>query len=219
MGTQLLVTGFGPFLDVLDNPSRALAERLALRPPKGWSVEALPLEVSFEGVGRALDRWALTARRPDLLLGLGLHRGGDLRVERRARAELTSAKPDNGGRRAADLGELWAALSPPERTTDLDLGPLLAALHRRGAPGSYLSEDAGGFVCERSYYHLLALAERFHTHALFVHIPAADRLPLERQEELLGELLSAARLQLAPSRDARGARTPGPPSTSPTSPP
>ena len=45
----LLVTGFGPYEDVEENPSGRLVERLDLDPPAGVEIAARILPVSFRG--------------------------------------------------------------------------------------------------------------------------------------------------------------------------
>ena len=179
----VLVTGFGPFLDAVRNPSGEIARALGESPPAGIDIASTVLPVSFVQVPTALEAVlaGLLPRVPDLLLGLGLHREPGLRLEARARSTLTSAKPDVDGAFAASLG----ALAGGELRTALDLEPLAAALRAAGAGDVRVSEDAGGYVCERTYHALLTAGARSSSPALFLHVPSADHIEPERQAALV----------------------------------
>lgn len=196
---QLLVTGFGPFLGVTHNPSRTIAARLAARPPAGWHVTALELPVSFSRVAPALDE-ALDRLEgpPDLLLGLGVHRGPYLRLERRAARRPRSTRPDNDGHVAApapggtaEPAEIGAPLE-----TSFELEPLLAALARTRAAWPRVSADAGGYVCEATYCELLLRVGERARAALFLHVAPERHLPVALQTRAVADLLGAAREQL-----------------------
>lgn len=74
-----------------------------------------------------------------------------------------------------------------------------------------LSQDAGRFVCNCTYYLSLLHSEKARRrvgrplHALFLHVPPLAVVPLPRQMECLLDLLAAIAAQLAPSA-AAGAR-------------
>lgn len=179
----VLVTGFGPFLDVTHNPSGEVARALALAPPAGMEIAAGVLPVSFAGAPAGLEALldGLRPRIPDALLGLGLHRGSWLRLELRARAAMTSPKRDSEGRSGAELGPLPGG----ELRSGLDLAVLAEDLRAAGADDVRLSDDAGGYVCERTYRATLEAGARLARPALFLHVPSAEHLSIERQAELL----------------------------------
>ena len=194
----VFLTGFGPFLDVELNPSGELAGALDGASFDGAQVSAVVLPVAFDEVAPAY-RGALAAlaahggERPLALLSMGVHREAWFRLERRARPQLTSTKPDTGGRSAAELGPL----GDTELHTGLDLDALAAALERGGAREVGLSDDAGGYVCERTYYEVLERAAELGVPGLFLHVPPADLVPIAEQrgpvESLLRELVRQAR--------------------------
>ncbi len=191
----VFLTGFGPFLDVELNPSGELARALDGATFDGARVRAIVLPVAFDEVAPAY-RGALAGRgdeRPLALLSLGVHREAWYRLERRARPQLTSTKPDTGGRSAAELPPLGAT----ELHTGLDLEALAAALERGGAREVGLSDDAGGYVCERTYYEVLERAAEYGVPGLFLHVPPADLVPIAEQrgpvEALVRELVRQAR--------------------------
>jgi pyroglutamyl-peptidase len=197
VGATLLVTAFGPFPGVLRNPSREIALALERDPPAGLFVVARELPVTFEGAPAAVDELvAGCGRRPDGLLGLGVQRRATLRLERRARGRLTGSRADNAGRTQDDLG---LDLGPDHECT-LDLDELARELVTAGVPDVEVSSDAGGYVCERTYYQLLERGRELGVPALFLHVPPVEAMdPLEQTRHvrvlvaLLARRLVAAR--------------------------
>ncbi|MCE2391438.1 MAG: hypothetical protein J4G09_08140 [Proteobacteria bacterium] len=176
----LVVSGFGPFGEVTRNPSGLVARALAGEP----GVRAAELPVSFRRCVPEFDA-LLAGSRPRALLGLGVHGGDGYRLERRARAVLTSEAPDNDGLRGAQI----RLDGPPERRTELDLERLAGVLEAAGSARVEISEDAGGYVCERLYRHLLERAEAGRVPGVFLHVPPLSEVPLDAQ---LGAVRSLA---------------------------
>lgn len=186
MATALL-TGFGPFPGVEENPSGHLALGLGDRPPVGLDLRATVLPVTFAGVPPALAAFVAGHEEADprLLLSLGVHRDAGFRLERRARAAPTSARPDQAGGGGAG----HAADRP--RVTGLALEPLAAGLAEVARPlgGVAVSDDAGGYVCDWTYQHLLQHGERLGIPALFLHVPPLERVPVVAQRPVVVRLL------------------------------
>ncbi|MEY3213041.1 MAG: hypothetical protein RIT28_3522 [Pseudomonadota bacterium] len=138
---MILVTGFGPFLDVEENPSGRLARRLDGARVAGHTVYGELLPVTYDEAP-ALTL-ALAARlRPALVVGLGVARGRKrVMVERVGRRPTVTATPDVAGRRPAPPRGAPAAV----RAT-LDVDALAEAL------GAGVSEDAGAYVCNAWLY-------------------------------------------------------------------
>jgi pyroglutamyl-peptidase len=186
----VLVSGFGPFETTERNPSGEIAQALARDPPRGLRVVAGILPVSF---GRAPGAWdellaSVAPARPRLYLGLGVQKKGGYRLERRARA-----RPKRTQRRDVDgVAAREFAHEGPELATVFALEPLLCALHARGFAEAYVSEDAGGYVCERLYHHLLSRGREHGVAALFVHVPPLHLTAVERQIEVVREVLELA---------------------------
>lgn len=193
----VLITGFGPFPGVADNPSIQVARHLEQEPPTGVRVIARELPVTFEGAPEAVAAAAREAGDAlGVLLGLGVQPEPTFRLERRARGRLDGARPDNSGRTASGVGvDLGGDLE-----TALDLEHLAAVLTEAGAPRVAISEDAGGYVCERTYHALLARAGERGVPALFLHVPPievmapADQAPIVRAlvAELARQSLSSS---------------------------
>jgi pyroglutamyl-peptidase len=183
----LLLSGFGPFEGVPDNPSGRAAEALAADP----GIHAVVLPVSFRAAPRALDA-ALAALAPSVpaaLIGLGVHRGPEFRLERRACRPLRSGRPDLDGVCASAI----PLEGPPELCTGIDLEALAGELRAAGAERVRISDDAGGYVCERLYRHSLEAGARLGVPAVFLHVPPLLALPLERQLPVVRGLIRAVR--------------------------
>jgi len=183
----VLTTGFGPFEDVPENPSERIALGLAASPPPGIEVVAEVAPVSFarapQALAGALER--LAPRSPDLLLGLGVHRRAGYRVELRARAGLTK-------RGRTDVDGIAAAEADTSSGADLrtEVEDAVRAFVA-GDESFYLSEDAGGYVCERLYRAHLEHGLQLRRPALFVHVPHLVHARLEAQVADLGRLVAA----------------------------
>jgi pyrrolidone-carboxylate peptidase len=195
-----LVTGFGAFESVAENPSEAVARALERRPPPGLEVVAAVLPVSFERAPLALDEalGALRPRRPALLLSLGVQSRGAaarFRLERLA-ARLKGGRADVDGRTADGL-----ALGE-ERRAALDLERLARELAAGGVDELELSADAGGYVCEGLFHHALGRGLELGLPALFLHLPRAEQVALARQIEVVGLVLALAAGATSPRRGA-----------------
>lgn len=174
----VLVTGFGAFLDVERNPSGELARLLEAEPPEGCRVRGIELPVTFDGapvaIAEELERLGQT---PVLLLGTGVHRGPCFRLEKQARGNLKSDRPDNAGRIADGEGIVLGE----DLATELELSSLVPLLEAPELDPVMLSEDAGGYVCERTYHALLTEANARSIPALFLHVPPLEFMESERQ--------------------------------------
>jgi pyroglutamyl-peptidase len=138
---MILVTGFGPFLDVQENPSGRIARRLDGARVAGHTVYGELLPVTYdEAPARTL---ALAARlRPALVVGLGVARGRErVMVERVGRRPTATAAPDVSGRRPAP-----PTGAPAEVRATLDVEAFAEAL------GADVSNDAGTYVCNAWLY-------------------------------------------------------------------
>lgn len=165
MKLRLLVTGFGPFPGVAENPSAAIARRVAASPRwrrLGVEAEALVLPTAYA----ALEGLLAPALRGgvDAVLMIGVAgRARKVRVERRAANRASILLPDAAGRRRTAL-----AFVPGEshRQATVSAARVLHRLRRHAVP-CVRSQDAGRYLCNASYF--AALAEP--VPVLFLHIP------------------------------------------------
>ncbi len=189
MASLVLVTGFGPFPEVPRNCSGPLALALQDRPPPGIEVVARVLPASFRRAPEAYDELleTLGGRRPCLLLALGVHRKAGFRLERRARRGLTGTKRlDVDGTVAREVSE-----EGPPLDTPLDLEGVARTMARSESAETFsVSDDAGDYVCERTYRHALERAGDLGIPGMFVHVPKERFTPLPRQREVLARLVS-----------------------------
>ena len=187
-----LLTGFGPFLDVEENPSGLLAEAIGRDAPPGLDIEAAVLPVSYKGVGAKLrELLDEEERQPALILGMGVHAGSSFRLESRASAVLSSSKLDNDG----VLGSAVSPLSAGERATRVDMEMAAELLTGVARTEVEISTDAGGYVCECTYHAILSEALRIDSRGLFLHVPSLDVIPLTEQIEVVRSFLA----QLVPA--------------------
>lgn len=158
---KVLVTGFGPFPGVDDNPTAALAR----------AVDGVRLG-DAELVGRVLpvawrrgpEEAIRLARELDagLVLGLGVAANRDRVCVEVVGVRVDSGRPDVDG--ATEPG-----LDGPDRVrSTIEVGRLAAAL------GAVLSDDAGGYVCNAWLYRV---ASALTVPVGFVHVPAAGLPP------------------------------------------
>ena len=138
---MILVTGYGPFLDVADNPSAALARALHGRVAAGHAIHAAVLPVRWLDGPRAAIEAGL-AIRADLAIGLGVARGRrGLWVERTAVPHRDGADVDGLA------GTTLPAWREPRRAT---LDPERLAHHL----DAHVSDDAGRYLCNAWLYEV-----------------------------------------------------------------
>ena len=176
-----LVTGFEPFGAHDSNPSAQLVAALE----KDLLGAVLP--VSFERARRRLEQ-LLEEHEPDaaLLLGLAADRNC-VSFESLARNRSLSDALDNDGARAFD-GPIVAGGEDVVRAS-LPLDATLAAF-RTARVALEVSTDAGGYVCNHTFYAALHFANTRGTpkYVGFLHVPRLEPGSLE-----FGRVLDAIR--------------------------
>ncbi len=177
---KVLVTGFGPFRDVVDNPSARLVRRLevqagTLRADLGLDLVCRVWPVDWRQVPRLLAQ-VLRAETPDFSVHFGFSataRGFQLEAGAR---NLTCREADCAGRRAP--ARQVSAGAPVRLVTGVDLDMIERRLVRCGVPVSR-SQDAGRYLCNYLYFqalrawHMAGAGPRGAGTgaALFVHMP------------------------------------------------
>ncbi len=176
----VLVTGFGPFLEVTDNPSGVLARAVDGAVLPGLSPAVLPgfEDTPVRVVGRELPvsyargpaeavraAWELGAVA---VIGIGVAVSrARVSVERLGR-RACGGSPDVDG---VVLDALAPSASPEVHGSTLDVERLCAALDADP------SDDAGGYVCNAWLYRVAGALPG--VAVTFVHVPA-DGLAPER---------------------------------------
>lgn len=175
---KILVTAFEPFDGRAENPT--LAVLAGLKTPAGAKLFRARLPVSGRAVGKKIS--ALLARvKPDLVISLGLAAGeAAVRVERFAVNIADYRIKDNAGWRpeGKKLDEKGAAAY----FVTVDPLKLAAAARRAGAP-AYVSNHAGGYVCNTLMYEALRAIELsgLGAHYAFIHLPVSTEMALKEQ--------------------------------------
>jgi pyroglutamyl-peptidase len=166
---RLLVTGFGPFPGVADNPSAAIARRVAGSPRwrrLGIETHALVLPTVYSAVEGILAPALKGGYDAILMIGVA-GRARRIRVERRAANRASLLTPDASGRRGT---RLTLTQGPAHRASRVATAPVLARLRRAGLDAQ-ASQDAGRYLCNACYFSVLNEP----VPVLFLHIPKAPR--------------------------------------------
>lgn len=165
---RVLITGFGPFPGVADNPSGRLAEALVARSaslPCDLHGHVLPTE--WEAVA-ALAPHLHETLQPHVMLHFGVSPNAkSLRIEGSAH--------NHSAPRADAKGALPAMqqISPggaARLDTSLPASTIAAALRVRGH-AAVASRACGSYLCNFLYYRSLEWARLRGREALFVHVP------------------------------------------------
>ncbi len=166
---RVLLTGFGPFPGVAENPSAWLAETCAEASPEfdgELHAQILPTE------------WDAAALMPRLYASLQPHVMIHFGVSERANAFRIERSAHNRAALRADASETLPAgrvihpQGPDRLDTKLPAIRLAAHLRRSGLP-AVTSRSAGRYLCNFLYYRSLDWARRQPDPrlALFVHVP------------------------------------------------
>jgi pyroglutamyl-peptidase len=175
---RVLLTGFGPFPGVADNPSAWLAETLAQR--AAFEVDA---ELHARVVPTAWQAALLMPRlyeelQPQMMIHFGVsQRAKTFRIERSAhncaarRADAHGLMPSATTIQAEGADRIDTALPAAD----------LAAHLRTSGVAAASSRSAGSYLCNFLYYHSLDWAHRQADPrlVLFVHIPPLDSVSPE----------------------------------------
>ena len=168
MPPRLLICGFSAFPEAIRNPAQASVEALAAEgwSPVGAQTDFLTVPVAWRGsVEAILDRLSAAPADAVLVVGVAVSAAG-FQVERLGRNCASVERPD-------DLGHLWPAgqiisEGPEEIRSVAPARSMVAAIARQGLAAE-LSDDAGDYLCNFTYYRLMA-AQAAPTVA-FLHVP------------------------------------------------
>lgn len=175
---NILVTGFEPFGGRGANPSLEVMSRL--KAPPGARLFKARLPVSGRAVGKKIQD-LITRIKPDLVVSLGLAAGeAAIRVERFAVNIADYAIKDNAGWQPE--GKKLDEAGPAAYFVTADPLKLAAAARRAGAP-AYVSNHAGGYVCNTSMYEALnaIAAAGLDCAYAFIHLPVSTEMALKEK--------------------------------------
>ena len=172
---KVIITGFGPFADVVENASGRIAKGLDGQRVGESVIVGLELPTSFERARAEVSR-LVEMYRPRVFVALGVAREAAIRLERRAGAMVTSELPDVDG-------NSWTGrmLGDGERVSRWPLEVWVDRLGTHCGPWPVrVSEDCGGYVCNATYHAVLTAIPLA---GLFIHLP---REALEAPDDIAG---------------------------------
>lgn len=168
----LLITGFEPFGEIVENPSISLVQALkeSLKLPDGYRLITEILPVEYDKVGRRI-RELIQTEKPDWLISFGVAASRDkISLERVALNLQDAGIPDNAD--VLKRGDLIDGLGPKAYFSNLPLQELQSVCEKAGGTTA-VSNHAGGYICNEVFYaaaqeiETLGLSTRFG----FIHLP------------------------------------------------
>ncbi len=180
-----LVTGFGPFPGVDDNPTAAIAAAIGQLALPDVALAVLPVSWRRgpEALRAALDATSAEVGPPVVLLHLGVAVGADrLRVERVAAAAC---------RQALDVDGDLPTSTPSAGAARFDAEALARHLGDAGLPAA-VSDDAGAYLCNAIFAEGLRWAAARDVLVAFLHVPMPGTPRPDGAPWQLADLVSAA---------------------------
>jgi pyroglutamyl-peptidase len=171
---KTLLTGFGPFESIVDNPSSRIIRHFEAEGAPGHDLTTVVLPVSFQRADEEITRLLLEGRYDAaLLLGVA-GRDERIRLEACGRNVNRAGRPDVDGH--LPDGEPIRHNAPDLFRAHFAVQQFVESLEVSGVP-AYVSEDAGGYVCNRVYYAALHTIDlhALPTRCVFVHVPPDEQ--------------------------------------------
>lgn len=166
---RVLLTGFGPFPGMPNNPTAALVAAVDGWEPHSsglWRVTSAVFATEWQGLAER-RRQTLAKVQPDVCLHLGVHgKATGLHVETTAHNALEFGRPDAAGLQVRDAR--IAADGPATWQTRFAARQVIQELLQADLP-ALESQDPGRYLCNALY--ALALQDAKAAPALFLHIP------------------------------------------------
>lgn len=178
---KILLTGFGSFTGIKQNPSQLIVEYFSANPMCGSDliIKTAILPVEYEKTTRVMLS-LLEKHSPDICLMIGVG-GSKLELERVALNIDDSPKEDNAG--LVIRGERIISDGPEAYFTDIKLVNLQKRLVSKGVKIE-VSNYAGAYLCNHVYYITThySRTNELNFPTLFVHVPPLT--PKENTPEL-----------------------------------
>jgi pyrrolidone-carboxylate peptidase len=162
---SFLITGFGPFGTVAQNPAQTLAEE------SGFRFETL--EVSFDAVDRFVESVACTSV---LMLGVATSRS-------LVSLELTATNRVGDNADVRGTVPVVPSVSGHAESVNQSLWTFEQLKQWRSEPDLVQSHDAGDFLCNYLFYRIRVC--RPEIPAAFLHVVSFQHIGKERQLEIV----------------------------------
>ena len=177
MHEGLLLTGFGTFSNFKRNISQQVVELISAEEVFDFKISTAILAVDETGSREVSDRIE-SGEKFDTILHLGFsENANEILLERYARNNFHMKIADNSGRLLTS-----GKISPGHAILETKVPRNFIDNYLTGYSKIRWNEDAGGFVCNETYYRsLLASSEMHQPVVLFIHLPSERKLPLKEQ--------------------------------------
>ena len=179
MGERIIVTGFEPFSDFKNNISQEIADLISAEDFSDFKISTSILSVDESGSREISDRIEC-GEKIGAVLHLGFSESAtEILLERYARNKFQMRIPDNSGRKLTS-----GNISPGKSKLETKLPTNFIEKYLMGVSAIRWNEDAGGFVCNETYFRsLLASSSNGLPLVLFIHLPSERIIPLKEQYE------------------------------------
>ncbi len=177
MHEGLLLTGFESFSNFKRNISQQVVELISSEGVFDFKISTTILAVDENG-SREVSERIESGEKIGVVLHLGFsENANEILIERYARNNFHMKIADNSGRQLTSgtisTGNAILETKVPQNFIDNYLADFSKIRW---------NEDAGGFVCNETYYRsLLASSEMHQPVVLFIHLPSEKKLPLKEQ--------------------------------------
>jgi pyroglutamyl-peptidase len=184
---RILITGFTPFSTFQENVSQEITLEISNRGLDGIEIEHVILTVDEKGSnfvsGMISEELGFSA-----VLHLGYSDDSEsIRLEMVARNRFGMNIPDNSGR-IIESGPVVPG-APSKIVSNSPVSIIQNSL--RGNDSVTWSDDAGGFVCNETYYRTLLAISHFSAHqpnVLFLHLPSKEKIPFDEQYPIIEKI-------------------------------
>ena len=181
MHEGLLLTGFETFSNFKRNISQQVVELISAEEVFDFKISTTILAVDETGSREVSDRIE-SGEKFDTILHLGFsENANEILLERYARNNFHMKIADNSGRLLTS-----GKISPGHAILETKVPRNFIDNYLTGYSKIRWNEDAGGFVCNETYYRsLLASSEMHQPVVLFIHLPSEKILSLKEQSGII----------------------------------
>ncbi|AJK88441.1 MULTISPECIES: pyroglutamyl-peptidase I [Lysinibacillus] len=174
--TNILLTGFEPFLDYKLNPTMQIVENLNGEKIEDYHIIGRILSVDFQQSAEQLKQY-IEEIEPQIIISLGLAGGRYKLTPERIAINVKDGEPDNNGYTPVD--ESIQEKGADAYLTNLPIRQMVNRLQAEGYPAE-ISNTAGTYLCNNIMYEGLVYAQQHEgVRAGFIHIPASFELAIQ----------------------------------------
>jgi pyroglutamyl-peptidase len=170
-----LITGFGPYGSVANNPTMRLAAHFAVNSVPNHRITTFVFPVTYAGVACAMTTLLTSGYEYDNILMLGTNAGADdWNMERYGTNQNDLEAEDADGKYISSIKIVEE--SPDQLESTIDCDRAVAAIRAAGLPAK-VSLDAGRYLCNHLMFVTLSILDSLdasRVKAGFLHVPPDD---------------------------------------------